>query len=769
MKAKSLKTAIVSISLAMVSAAAHAEEPNILINPSLEDLNEQGLPAGWFSNANASSGYEVEIDTGSQTDGTNSLRLFSNNNPQTPFAMVAQSIDAAQYRGHRLRLTASVKTGTPASQHLGLWFRVEKADGTIGFFDNMQRRPITSRDWGTYIIEGFVDPDATRILVGIVMTGEGEAWLDHAQLADLGYQPLEAAAASQAIQPRLTRLEGDLPAAPLSERGQQNILAFARLYGLVRWFHPSDASLKADWEALAIAALPDVERALDAGELAQALRQAFGPLASTLQIAPGSPDDLAQAQIVDGPVWQWQHYGLGGTSQVYRSSRIRLEDSAGANVIAEQLPGGVSFRLPLFAALDQQGGATEQAPEHVQGPRFAGKPMDWTPSGHDRTTRLATAITAWATLAHFYPYWDEVKVDWQSRLDDTLTAAAMAPDDKAFHRVLQMLVASIDDGHGWVTYPTDTNAALPIDWATIDGELVITAVADGVSGVAPGMIVSAIDELPADQALAQEEQRISGSDHYRRTLAERFTLNGVKGDTVVLSVRDGAGEAQAVTLTMQEAVQSARFEKVRPQPFAELERDIFYIDLSRISQADLNDALVQVRDAKGLVFDLRGYPRVSKEWLSQLTDQPIRSAMFMRPEFTGPDGQARYNEDGGWTIEPRATRLTQNVVFLTNASAISFAESVLGLVKANGLGTIVGSPTAGANGNVSSVPLPGGYTLRFTGMKVLNRDGSQHHLIGVTPDIATSPTREGVADARDEVLEVGLRLVVAKAGSEAQS
>lgn len=755
-----------AVSLALCSTGAQADDTNILRNPSLEDLDPQGKPTGWFSNAVAGSGYDVEIDSQTQTDGAHSVRVFSTGTPEAPFASIAQAIDAAAYRGHRLRLTASVKAGSPPSRHLGLWFRVDKAYGTIGFFDNMQRRSITGDDWETYAIEGFVDPTATRITVGMIMVGEGAAWLDQAQLVDLGLQELEVAAAKLKSEPRVIQQVGDLAAAPLSERGRANLLAFTRLYGLVRWFHPSDAALNADWDALAVSTLPAIEQAPNADELAKALRQTFGPLADSLQIAAGPPENLAPppAPAPQGPVWQWQHYGLGGSSSVYRSNRVRRDQPEGTQTLTEPLPGGVSFRLPLYAPIVENAAVSPPTPSV----RFAGKPEGWTLSGHDRTTRLASTIAAWTTLDHFYPYWDVVDVDWDATLEESLSRAAAAPDDKAFHLVLQRMVAGIEDGHGWVGYPNNDNAVLPIDWATLDGELVITAVADGVAGVEPGMIVTAIDGVPAQEALMEEERRMSGSAHFRRLMAEQFSRYGETGEAVVLSVHKATEEARSVTLTRLPPVQSGSFQKVRPDAVAEIAPSIFYIDLSRISQAEMDEALLRVADAKGLVFDLRGYPRINWSWLARLTDQTIRSPMFLRPEFTGPDGQARYGDDGPWVIDPVEPRLTQDVVFLTNASAISYAESVLGTVKANGLGTIVGSPTAGANGNASDVSLPGGYTLRYTGMKVLNRDGSQHHNIGVLPDVTVLPTRSGVAAGRDEVLEAGLELLVAR-GERQQS
>src|SRR4051794_29555225 len=52
------------------------------------------------------------------------------------------------------------------------------------------------------------------------------------------------------------------PAAPTAVSSQVvNLHAFARLYGVVRWFHPSDAAAAVDWDRLAI---EGARRVLDA-------------------------------------------------------------------------------------------------------------------------------------------------------------------------------------------------------------------------------------------------------------------------------------------------------------------------------------------------------------------------------------------------------------------------------------------------------------------------------------------------------------------------
>jgi len=82
----------------------------------------------------------------------------------------------------------------------------------------------------------------------------------------------------------------------------------------------------------------------------------------------------------------------------------------------------------------------------------------------------------------------------------------------------------------------------------------------------------------------------------------------------------------------------------------------------------------------------------------------------------------------------------------------------MGYVKGQHLGTIVGENTAGANGNIVTVRLPGRYSFVFTGLKVTNHDGSQHYMKGVQPDITVHKTIRGIREGRDEQLAKAIEI-----------
>jgi C-terminal processing protease CtpA/Prc len=201
--------------------------------------------------------------------------------------------------------------------------------------------------------------------------------------------------------------------------------------------------------------------------------------------------------------------------------------------------------------------------------------------------------------------------------------------------------------------------------------------------------------------------------------------------------------------------------ETRPPQVGEIKPGIFYLDLERIKDEDVEAVLPKLQQARGIIFDLRGYPSVSPKLISYLIDKPVESARWLIPIITAPDrkGKMSYNEPNRWMLEPIAPRLKAKMAFITDGRAISYAESYLGIIEAYKLADIVGEPTAGTNGNVNPLKLPGNFTMVWTGMKVLKHDGSQHHGVGIQPTVPVARTIRGISEGRDEQLEKAIAVV----------
>jgi len=65
---------------------------------------------------------------------------------------------------------------------------------------------------------------------------------------------------------------------------------------------------------------------------------------------------------------------------------------------------------------------------------------------------------------------------------------------------------------------------------------------------------------------------------------------------------------------------------------------------------------------------------------------------------------------------------------------------------------VMGRRSAGTNGNITGVMLPGGFAMTYTGMEVLFGDKSQFHGIGIVPDTETTLSAQAFKDGLDPEL-----------------
>jgi C-terminal processing protease CtpA/Prc len=365
---------------------------------------------------------------------------------------------------------------------------------------------------------------------------------------------------------------------------------------------------------------------------------------------------------------------------------------------------------------------------------------------------------------HFYPYFDAVQADWPGELKGALTAAAADADERAFLKTLRRLVAALHDGHGNVYLSSQAaTAELPVLFDWVEDQLAVTQVAAAADtgGLKPGDVVVTLDGRPAREALADAESLVSGAtEQWRRWVALQRLVTGPKDEPVKIAARHPGGELFTADLKRSVPWSPESFPPPRPAKISEVKPGIFYVDIDRIGDDDFKGALDRLAGAKGIVFDLRGYPgHLSTIVIAHLTDQPVSSARWNVPIVTRPDRQDWKWETSSWNVQPEAPRLKAKAAFIVDGRAISYAETYMGIVENYHLAEIVGSPTAGTNGNVNPFSLPGGYNVTWTGMQVLKHDGSRHHGVGIHPTVPATRTLKGVAEGRDELLERAIAVV----------
>jgi C-terminal processing protease CtpA/Prc len=743
-----------SVPVFLIGSLVYSQGPQIPVNGSFTRTTEAGAHQGWI----APKGTRVEFQPLDPTTGRRSLIVSSASaGSEWGDPTLFQRLDATPLRGKRIRLQANLRVEPVEGQTMArgiMVLRVDRPEKRRGFFDQMIDRPVLGSKWTAAVIIGDVAKDARQIIFGASLVGgQGRLWVDDVRMEILGATPAE-------------------PPRALTEAGRTNLMAFAKAIGFIRFFHPSDEAAKADWDRLTAEGVKAVEGARNPVDLAKRLHAFFAPYAPTATFLTSGQKPKAIIRP-SGAVTavRWVHLGFGQTSSrpspIYQSVREYTPLNAlpaawrrPDRPLSRDLGGGVRLQFNTTCCVDASRRTLPLVRSEPVNPPPLPAPTATDPDRVlDRSELLSAAIQAWTVLDHFYPYMEDMGVNWDAELPKALDALALAQDAKAALASLKRLNAALKDGHGYVTESGESPAPPALDLRLLEGRLLVRARGESAKEVPLGSEIVALDGEPIAERLARMREGISSATEgwVQARLAKEILLGG-HGETVRLTYRTPAGASKTCVLprVQDPSVSHLGF----PSPVQELKPGIWYVDLDRIKDADAERILPDLAKARGVIFDLRGYSTVSPDFLRHFKDKALQSARWNIPIITEPDRTTWTWEDGGcWDLQPASPRITGNVVFLAGGGTISYAESCLGIVEACKLGEIVGDPTAGTNGDITSFKLPGGFEMSWTGMKVLKQDGTRHHGVGIHPTVPVHPTAKGLEEGRDEVLEKGLEVI----------
>lgn len=722
-------------------------------NLDFEQGREGEMPLGWSAPGAAVGGFIAATTREAPRSGQSCLEIRRDTGGSRPLCYVRQVLDAAPYRGHRVRLSGWLRFAPSDSEDIPssarIWMTVM---GKHPMYEDLGAHPVRSSKWTLATLVCEVASDADSLAFGAMLDGYGRTWADDLQIIPLGPNG-----------------EGNEPPRSLGERGTQNLVAFGRLLGYVRHFHPSDEAAATDWNEFAIAGVDEVEDARTPVELMNRLERLFRPIAPTLRLGTKAlPPVRLSAPGAGGIPTQivgWRHRGWPDTySQIYSERRVSAPAGAPGDSLLPvgsevntALGGGVWCAMPMTLYVGVNGTVPRAAGTAPAIRRVDG----WIPSGNDRATRLADVILFWNAMQHFFPYFDVTDTDWPSQLPIALRAAATDSSIEAFERTLRRLSEPLHDGHVFVQSPYFRYETLswPFAWSFVEDRLVVvhadSMLAKGVHG---GDEVVAIQGRPVSKCVLDAEALESGATPQRiRIRTARALLSSSDTDTLTLELRTPTGSMRQARVTRHQMVSLT---PMRPDSVQEVAPGVMYLDMNRITDADFLAAIPKINQGKGVIFDLRGYPyRVWTTVLAHLTDSTLTSAKFGVPVILQPDHRDMNFAWTDWSVAPEGPRIKARAAFLMDGNAISASETLLGIVEHYRLADLVGESSAGTTGNVTFVRLPGRYSITFTGMKVLKQDGSRHHGIGILPTVPVSPTIVGLAAGRDEQLERAIEVV----------
>ncbi|MBI4911369.1 MAG: hypothetical protein HY823_01405 [Acidobacteria bacterium] len=473
----------------------------------------------------------------------------------------------------------------------------------------------------------------------------------------------------------------------------------------------------------------------------------------------------------------------GGLEVTFSSGELVFADGstgfASDRVVAQSLQvgpetPGVQAARALLDGSSKPGAGLPRHPLAPQ-PLWAPDPAYPGSTFPDLSLRRLAVIRLWAVMEAFFPYKDLMDRPWEAALPEFLARMETVTDGRGYALAIAEMAARLQDNHVWVSGPEIRqhygDASLPVELTVVQGRVVVAHVLDAkaAAGVQRWDEVLEVDGEAVQTAIQRLSQRLTSANPWtrdRNVVHYGFLGRGTDGSQATLKLRTGDGAIRTVRLPRTKAFWQMEAPKPEGEIIRILEGNLGYADLGRLELSQVDELFEKVKHTRGLILDMRGYPHGTAWTLApRLNVKGATLGPLFTPSLQFGGDSERTAPRMTWTqkLPPGDGKplYRGKVVMLMNELSQSQAEHSGLFFEAVCDITFIGSPTAGSNGDVTNLLLPGELRVSFTGQGVRHGDGRQLQRVGLQPHIPVTPTIEGLKAGRDEVLERAVQFMTA--------
>jgi C-terminal processing protease CtpA/Prc len=711
-----------------------------------EQQNSDSRPTGWFGGPAGT----VFADSHEVHSGRWSARL--ERGPESPEKFSALTrILPIDFTGQEIELVGYLRL-KDVSEFAGLWMREDGEENTVAF-ENMEKDRVNgTRDWAEYRIKLPLQPAARRLVFGVLTAGTGTLWADDLQLlVDSG--PVADAAVEVPSAPTVLDTDHEFDSgsriqiSSFSAVQADNLATLGRVWGFLKYHHRAVAGGKRHWDYDLFRILPAILAAPDQSSANAALVKWIDTLDPIGQCSPCA--SAPSGELNEKPDLGWiRDTQTLGTELSRRLQSVYINRTPASQFYVGWNPG-------------------------AHNPAFRYEPGYGNIHLPDAGYQLLALFRWWNIMQYWAPYRDVAAQNWPSVLRDFIPRIALAGDKEAYQLALFQLIAKANDTHAnlWSSLnlrPPTGECDLPVTVRFIENKPVVVALdASGSSPIKVGDAVATLDGVPVASLFGSWAPYYADSNAAarQRDMAAAFT-RGSCGPASLDVVRDRA----KVHLSAERVHRNTAVPHWHDLPgdtFRTLSNDVAYLKLSSVKAVDVPGYMDRAASAKGLIVDIRSYPSEFMPFVlgAYVVKAPTAFAAFTIAQDANPGAFAFQSGD---VIQPGPKHFAGKVVILLDEVSQSQAEYTAMALRAGSNAVIVGSTTAGADGNVSAIPLPGGFNTMISGIGIFYPDHRPTQRIGIVPDLEVEPTLTGIKAGRDEVLETAIRQILGPAASQAE-
>jgi hypothetical protein len=738
------------LTLAFLLLALHAfSQPTankVEFNFGFEKITSyQNLPDHYFQWGNVGD-YNLSIDPMTRHGGKYAVRIQATETRKPKsFGCVAYQIPAL-FEGKELELRAYIKMEQVKEGPIGLLLRVDGVTETLAF-ENMATKNIQgTSDWTMYSVKLPLPKNAKTIFYGAMLLGTGTIWVDDFELLvdgkDIAQDKLKETKMLPADKDPEFDNGSNIKSFKATENQVNNLKILGMVWGFLKYYHPNIAAGNFNWDYELMRILPAIIDAKNAND-----RDA---ILSTWIKQLGAFDTTAEKEAYKGSI------KLAPDLEWITTSNLSSELSSQLIQLRNAKRNGEHYYIGLMTGVENPDFNNEKPYPSMKYP--------------DAGFRLLSLFRYWNVIQYYFPYRYLIEEDWKNVLKEFVPTFLNASNELEYKLAVLELIGRVHDTHAniWgrdqALYDYWGVNSVPAKIEFVENKAVVTGFYEPESvlktGLLKGDVLTKINQKPVEKFLAERLKYTPASNYptQLRNLAKDLLRTNDTALTVEFT-RNNKTETRVIKTCSREKNNMYADPHAKDTCFKMIAPDIAYIYPGTIKSVYLPQIMSEVQKTKGLIIDFRCYP-------SDFT-------VFTLGNYLMPDSTAFVKFSKGsisspalFTLTPSLTVGTKNaayykgkVIILVNENTQSSAEYHTMAFRVAPRAKVIGSTTAGADGNVSPFQLPGGIRTMISGIGIYYPDGKETQRIGIVPDIVVKPTINGILSNKDEVLDKAIELI----------
>jgi hypothetical protein len=532
----------------------------------------------------------------------------------------------------------------------------------------------------------------------------------------------------------------------MSAQQVQNLTMLGQVWGFIKYHHPEVAKGDVNMDAELFKVMPMVIKAGNNTELSTALEQWIDKL--------GVPQPCSNCKPYTGNnIKLSPNYG-----HLFDNSVLSPSLTAKLNYILNNRNTGENFYVDMAPGVGNPIFNNEKG---------YGK-MHYPDAGY----RLLCLYRYWNMIQYFYPYKHLIGEDWNKVLPEFVTRFVNDTDGQAYIITTMALICHIHDTHANIWNGGNELEAFRGQYAPtfqakfIENKLVVTGFYNDTLGVKDkfkiGDVIIAINGVSVPD-LVNKFLPLTAASNYPtqlRDMPREYLLRSNTQHFDFSVLRDGK-----IINTGIEGIDHFKVNYAmdyNPNPttpgYYLIDKQIGYLYPGKYHDKDLPAIEKLFKGTQGIIIDMRCYP---SEFMPFTFVPFIKSGDAEFVKF----GVGSVAQPGLFTITPPlgikpTADYKGKVVVIVNEQTQSQAEYTTMAFQSSPNVTVIGSTTAGADGNISPILLPGNISTFISGIDVLYPNGTETQRRGVKIDVGTKPTIQSIKDGRDEPLEKAKQLIL---------